>query len=76
MMWENENSRERNALFAGERNYRRVYLCQRRMPDVTTVRPLVEREEMEFALNIHHPLSMPPSEGTETRWSLLALQEN
>jgi hypothetical protein len=45
------------------------------MPDVTTVRPLVEREEMEFALNIHHPLSMPPSEGAETRWSLLALQE-
>jgi len=45
------------------------------MPDVTTVQRLVEREEMEFALNIQHPLLMPPLEGAETRWSLLALQE-
>jgi hypothetical protein len=41
------------------------------MPDVTTVRRLVEQEEMEFALNIQDPLLKPPPEGAETQWGLL-----
>jgi hypothetical protein len=43
--------------------------------DVMTVQRLVERGETEFALNIQHPLLMPPPEGVETQSACYALQE-
>jgi hypothetical protein len=61
----------RHSLFAGQRNYRRVSLCQRRMPEQFEVG---STGEMEFALNIHDLVSYGRSTGNPNKaWP--ALQE-